>query len=221
MKKVSGVIFDMDGLILDTEAIYCESNVSTAPDFGLTGFDKEYYKEEIGLSEEHAYAKYLADYSNLPKENIDGFFKASRQKVRETFASTGAPLKPGIKEILTYLNEAGIPCVVASSNTEEAIEQLLNKANLMSYFKDTVSGDDVTHAKPHPEIVEVALAKLGTKAEETLMLEDSLNGIRASHTAGIPVIMVPDLLAPDEEALAKSYAVKKDLFEVLEFIKER
>ena len=221
MKKVSGVIFDMDGLILDTEAIYCESNIAIAPEFGLKGFDKEFYKQEIGLSEEHAYEKYLKDFSYLPIEAIDGFFKASRERVRATFATKGAPVKPGIVEILTYLKEENIPCVVASSNTEDAIEQLLNKADLMKFFQGTVSGNDVTHAKPHPEIVELALSKLGTKAEETLMLEDSLNGIRASYSANVPVIMVPDLLEPNEEALEKAYSVKKDLFEVLEFIKER
>ncbi|MBO0477396.1 HAD family hydrolase [Vagococcus sp. DIV0080] len=221
MKKVSGIIFDMDGLILDTEAIYCESNITIAKEFGLKGFDKEHYKEEIGLSDEHAYQKYLKDFSYLPEETIQAFFDASRNRVKERFATEGAPLKPGIIEILTYLKEQNIPCVVASSNTTAAIKQLLEKADVMDFFKDTVSGEDVTHAKPHPEIVEVALKKLGTKAEETLMLEDSLNGIRASYAAHVPVIMVPDLLEPSEEALEKALCVKKDLFEVLDFVKER
>lgn len=221
MNKISGIIFDMDGLMLDTEAIYCESNISTAPEFGLKGFDKAYYKKEIGLSEERAYQKYLTDFDYLPKETIDEFFKASRQKVAEIFATSGAPLKPGIEELLDYLKEENIPCVVASSNTKETVERLLNKANLMRYFKGTISGDEVTHAKPNPEIVEVALRKLGTEANETLMLEDSLNGIRASFSAGVPVIMVPDLLEPSEEALEKAHSIKKDLFEVLTFIQER
>ena len=221
MKKVSGVIFDMDGLILDTEAIYSECNIVTAPKYGLKNFDLDYYKEEIGLSEEHAYQKYVEDFPYLTQDKLDGFFKESRDLVRKTFAETGAAKKPGIVEILTFLKEQNIPCVVASSNTREAIDQLLEKADLSKFFKDTVSGDEVTHAKPHPEIVEIALEKLGTKAEETLMLEDSLNGIRSSFTAGVPVIMVPDLLEPNEEALEKSLTVKKDLFEVLDFIKER
>ncbi|MEG2708285.1 MAG: HAD-IA family hydrolase [Vagococcus sp.] len=175
----------------------------------------------MGLSDEHAYQKYLKDFSYLPEETIQAFFDASRNRVKERFATEGAPLKPGIIEILTYLKEQNIPCVVASSNTTAAIKQLLEKADVMDFFKDTVSGEDVTHAKPHPEIVEVALKKLGTKAEETLMLEDSLNGIRASYAAHVPVIMVPDLLEPSEEALEKALCVKKDLFEVLDFVKER
>ncbi|MFW8053878.1 HAD family hydrolase [Vagococcus fluvialis] len=220
MEKISGIIFDMDGLILDTEAIYCECNVSTAPKYGLKGFDKAYYKEEIGLSEEHAYQKYLSDFDYVSKESIDGFYKESRQKVKDIFDTSGAPLKPGVIELLDYLKEQDIPCVVASSNTTEMINQLLSKANLLPYFKGIVSGDEVTHAKPHPEIVEVALEKLGSPAAETVMLEDSLNGIRASFTAGVPVIMVPDLLEPTEEAIEKTHRIKADLFEVLAYIQK-
>lgn len=211
----------MDGLIFDTEAIYCASNIEMAKEFGLEGYDKAYYQTEIGLSEENVYQKYLVDYAYLPEETIREFFEASRDKVRETFKESGASLKPGVVELLTYLNQEKIPCIVASSNTREAIDQLLGKANLREFFIDTVSGDEVTHAKPHPEIVEVAVKKLNTKAKETLMLEDSLNGIRASYTAGVPVIMVPDLIEPDEEALEKVYAVKKDLFEVKSLIEEK
>ena len=218
MKKVSGVIFDMDGLILDTEAIYSACNIEVAPDFGLDGYDLDKYREEIGLSETHAFEKYLADYPHLPKEAIEGFFNAGREKVLATFAKEGAPKKTGIVELLTYLNEHNIPCVVASSNNRQAVDHLITKANLQDYFKGTISGDDVTHAKPHPEIVEKAVAKLGTHPEETLMLEDSLNGIRASFTAGVPVIMVPDLLPPNEEAIEKSESIQKDLFDVLAFI---
>lgn len=221
MKTINGVIFDMDGLIFDTEAIYCQSNMEAAKEYGLEGFDEAHYREEIGLSDEHAYQKYLKDYSDLPKETIDAFFKASRQKATDTFHASGAPLKAGIRELLEYLKEISVPCVVASSNTTEAIELLLDKADLRSFFKGIVSGNDVTHAKPDPEIIEKAVSLLDTLPNETIMLEDSLNGIRASYTAGVPVIMVPDLLAPCDEALEKVFSVKKDLFEVLTFIKEK
>ncbi|HCM89415.1 MULTISPECIES: HAD family phosphatase [Vagococcus] len=220
MKKISGVIFDMDGLILDTEAIYSASNIEMAKKYGLKGYDEAYYKTEIGLSEEHVFKKYIEDYPYLAEPMIREFFDESRQVVRETFKETGAPLKKGIVELLTYLKKVNIPCIVASSNTEETIEDLLIKANLKDYFIGSVSSNDVTHAKPDPEIVEKALEKLGTKRNETVMLEDSLNGIRASYSAGVPVIMVPDLLEPTDEAIEKSYMIKKDLLEVLTFIKE-
>ncbi|MGX7025450.1 HAD family hydrolase [Vagococcus hydrophili] len=221
MEKISGVIFDMDGLILDTEAIYSASNIVMAEKYGLKGYDEAYYKTEIGLSEEHVFKKYLEDYPYLEESVIREFFDESRQVVRETFKETGAPLKKGIVELLTYLKQASIPCIVASSNTKETIEDLLVKAELKEFFVDVVSCNDVTHAKPDPEIVEKAVEKLGTPKNETVMLEDSLNGIRASYAAGVSVIMVPDLLAPTDEALEKAHSIKKDLLEVLAFISEK
>lgn len=221
MEKISGVIFDMDGLILDTEAIYSVSNIEIAKKFGLEGYDESYYKTEIGLSEDHVLKKYIQDYPNFSEKRIREFFDASRKSVRETFKKEGAPLKKGIVELLNYLKQEKIPCIVASSNTKETIEDLLIKADLKDYFIGYVSSNDVTHAKPDPEIVIKALEKLGTKKNETIMLEDSLNGIRASYSAGVPVIMVPDLLEPTAEAIEKSYMIKKDLLEVLTFIKEK
>ncbi len=220
MKKISGVIFDMDGLIFDTEAIYSASNIATAKEFGLEGYDEAYYRTEIGLCEKRAYQKYLTDFDFLDENIIQQFFDESRKKAKAIFTENGAPLKPGAIELLTYLNEENIPCIVASSNTRAAIDQLLEKADLEKYFITTVSGDEVTHAKPHPEIVEKAVDKLGTSPEETIMLEDSLNGIRASYSAKVPVIMVPDLIEPNTEAFEKTYMIKKDLFEVINLIKE-
>ena len=221
MKNVTGVILDMDGLIFDTEAIYSVTNVSTAQELGIVDYDMAYYYTEIGVGEEEAYENYFKDFPDVPKETIATFFKESRLRSMTKFQEEGAPLKKGALELLMYLKEAGIPRVIASSNTKEAIDTLIEKADIAHFFDDIVSGDDVTRAKPDPEIVLKGLEKLGTKAEETLMLEDSLNGIRASHAANVPVIMVPDLIEPTEEALEKSYAVKKDLLEVMTFIKEK
>lgn len=221
MKKISGVIFDMDGLLLDTEAIYSRVNIEIAPKWGIEGYDETTYMEEIGLGEKAVHAKYFKDYAQLPKESIDGFFKDTRQIIEREFLEKGAPLKSGVLELMAYLKEQNIPMVVASSNHREAINNLLAKAGILSEFKGSVSGDEVTHAKPHPEIVEKAVALLGTKPEETLMLEDSLNGIRASHVAGVPVIMVPDILPANDEAREKAYAIEPDLLAVLELIKNK
>ncbi|MGO3733168.1 MAG: HAD family hydrolase [Vagococcus sp.] len=219
MEKISGVIFDMDGLIFDTEAVYSKMNVQEAQRFGLTGYDEAYYLTEIGLSEEAAYKKYFEDFKDVPKETIAGFIQASRDASWEVLKEKGAPLKPGVLELVTYLNEHKIPSIVASSNNRAAIEALLEKANLTHLFSDIISGDEVTHAKPHPEIVEKAVAKLRTLPSETIMLEDSVNGVRASYSAHVPVIMVPDLIAPDDEVKEKAYRIESDLFDVLNFIK--
>ncbi|MGY3766544.1 HAD family hydrolase [Vagococcus vulneris] len=221
MKKISGVIFDMDGLLLDTEAIYCEYNIKYAKKWGLTGYDEHAYREEIGLGEKAVYEKYFNDYSELPREAIENFFNETRGAIQKEFDRDGAPLKPGVVELINYLKENKIPIAVASSNNRVAVDNLLTKAGILKEFDAVVSGDDVTHAKPHPEIVEKAVAALGTKSEETLMLEDALNGVRAAYAASVPVIMVPDILPPDDEVREKAYAIEPDLFAVKEFIKTR
>ncbi|UUV98622.1 HAD family hydrolase [Vagococcus luciliae] len=219
MKKISGVIFDMDGLLFNTEAVYSKNNIEIAQRFNMPGYDEEYYKSEVGLGEKAVYEKYTNDFPMLEKNDVDQFFKESRESTWNEFNEKGAPLKPGVEELLTYLNHHDIACVVASSNNRVAIDLLLDKAQLTDKFKGIVSGDDVTHAKPHPEIVEKAVSLLGTPKKETIMLEDSLNGIRASFSAGVPVIMVPDLILSNDEANEKTLAVKDDLFAVLDYIK--
>ena len=219
MKKISGVIFDMDGLIFDTEAVYCKNNMKVSKQFNMPGYNQEYYTSEVGLGEKAVYEKYIKDFPMLSTDEIDQFFKESRKSTWEDFSTIGAPIKPGARELLDYLNEQGIRCVVASSNNREAIDMLLEKAELVNCFEGIVSGNDVEHAKPHPEIVEKAVEILGTDRAETVMLEDSLNGIRASFTAGVPVIMVPDLVLPNDEAKEKTLMIKDSLFDVLDYMK--
>lgn len=219
MKKVSGVIFDMDGLVFDTESVYSRQNIETSKKYNMTGYDADYYLSEVGLGEAAVYQKYLKDFKHVGQEDIDAFFEDSREAIWKEFNEQGAPLKPGIMELLTYLNDHDIPCVICSSSKRVAIDLLLEKANMTHLFKGIVSGDDVEHAKPNPEIVEKAVEMLGTKKDETVMLEDSLNGIRASYCAGVPVIMVPDLIAPDAEVEEKAFSVYPDLFSVLDFVK--
>ncbi|MGX4686956.1 HAD family hydrolase [Vagococcus sp. JNUCC 83] len=219
MKKISGVIFDMDGLIFDTESVYSKNNIEIAQKFKMPGYNAEYYKTEVGLGEKAVYEKYIKDFPMLTQDEIDQFFKESRASTWDDFSTVGAPIKPGMEELLTYLNNHGIKCVVASSNNREAIDLLLEKAGLLDKFSGIVSGNDVIHAKPNPEIVEKAVDILGTSKEETVMLEDSLNGIRASYTAGVPVIMVPDLILPNDEAIEKTLTIKDSLYDVLDYVK--
>lgn len=209
----------MDGLIFDTEAVYCKNNIEISKKFNMPGYGKEYYTSEVGLGEKAVYEKYIKDFPMLSTDEINQFFKESRDSTWEDFSTVGAPVKPGARELLEYLNEQGIRCVVASSNNREAIDILLEKADMEKYFDGIVSGNDVEHAKPHPEIVEKAVEILGTEKNETVMLEDSLNGIRASFTAGVPVIMVPDLVLPNDEAKEKTWMIEDSLFDVLDYIK--
>lgn len=219
MKKIKGVLFDMDGLLLDTESVYCRTNIELSEKWGLEGYDAAHYLSELGKGEEQVYHSYFEDFPNTPAENVEGFFKETRASIAREFAEIGVPAKKGAVELLTYLNEENIPCLIVSSNNRKPIDDLLRNGNLTHFFTDVISADDVTHAKPHPEIVEKAIERLGILPEEGLMLEDSLNGIRASHAAGVPVMMVPDLMQPEAEAKEKAIAIYPSLLEVLDAIK--
>ncbi|MPN19198.1 Pyrophosphatase PpaX [bioreactor metagenome] len=121
-------------------------------------------------------------------------------------------------ELLDFLEEQDIPKVVASSNQRKVIELLLEKNNLLTRFDMIVSAENVKRAKPDPEIFLLAQQKLGTTKENTLILEDSQNGILAAEAAEIPVIMVPDLLEPSAELADKTVAVVSSLHEIPTFI---
>lgn len=213
MKKIDGVIFDMDGLLFDTEMIYYRATQKAADTLGFS-YSKELYMKYIGISDQELFKDYHEMYKEHGKEKVDKFIRQAYEDTYQEFESGNVPLKEGVLELLELLKEKEIPRVVASSNVRSAIELLLKNANITSYFDAIISCEDVTRAKPDPEIFQVALQKLGTKAEKTLVLEDSFHGVTAAHTAGIPVIMIPDLLLPTEEIKEKAVNIFKSLKEV-------
>lgn len=218
-KPFKGIIFDMDGLLFDTESLYCQANMKIAPKHGIKNYDEEYYRGLIGLSDEETAEIYYEDFAEVGKTAIDAFILEGHLEVKEMFLAGLAPIKPGVIEILTYLKAEKIPCIVASSNLRQFIDILLEKAEIRRYFIDIISGDDVAKAKPDPEIVHKALAKLELAPEECLMLEDSRNGILASYRAGVPVIMVPDMIAPTPEVAEMTLEILPSLHEVINYLK--
>ncbi len=215
--KVEGVIFDMDGLLFDTEKIYYKASQKTADKYGLP-FDETYYLSYLGVSDEELHESYYRDYKRFGRRTVAKFIEESYGEMERIFQEEGAAVKPGALELLDFLEEQGIPKIIASSNLRRFIELLLDKAKLKHRFIDYVSAEDVTFSKPHPEIVQKAVQKLNTTAAAALMLEDSLNGVRASFAADVPVIMIPDLLPASIEAKEKSLAVLGSLKEVPEFL---
>lgn len=217
MTKVEGVIFDMDGLLFDTELIYYRSTQKVADAMGFP-YSRALYQKFIGVSDEEVQGKYHEIYKEHGKEKVDEFIRLAYEDTYQEFEAGNVPLKEGVIELLTYLEEKNIPRVVASSNVRSAIDLLLKNAEIRHYFDDIISCENVTRAKPDPEIFQVALARLGTSAEKTLILEDSYHGVTAAHTAGIPVIMVPDLLEPTKDMEEKTLDILTSLKEVPGFI---
>lgn len=215
--KVNAVIFDMDGLLFDTEMVYYEATQMVADQMGFP-YDKEFYLRFLGVSDEEVWANYHEIFAEYGRETVQRFIDESFQETLTRFASGNVQLKPGVMALLDFLDEQEIPKVVASSNQRKVIELLLEKNNLLTRFDTIVSAENVKRAKPDPEIFLLAQQKLGTAKENTLILEDSQNGILAAEAAEIPVIMVPDLLEPSAELADKTVAVVSSLHEIPTFI---
>lgn len=213
------VIFDMDGLLFDTEIVYYEASQMVADQMGFP-YDKELYLKYLGVSDEEVWANYHQIFASFGKNNVQKFINDAYEETIRRFSLGAVQLKPGVIELLDFLEEHRIPKVVASSNQRHIIELLLEKNQLTNYFETIVSAENVKRAKPDPEIFLLAHEYLGTKKQETLVLEDSKNGILAAASAEIPVIMIPDLLAPSEDLQQKTLAVLSSLHELPGYLKK-
>lgn len=208
----------MDGLIFDTETLYYRANKEVADELGLP-FDYAYYQRFIGVSDEELHENLYRDFKN--DEKVARLIADGRTRLEEIVAKDGLLVKPGFHELLDYLEVNEIKKVVASSNLEEFIRYFLERENLQNRFDYFVSGNDVKRAKPDPEIFEKAWTDLGVSKAETLILEDSINGIRAAYDAEIDVIMIPDLIPPSPEAEEKTAAIFEDLSYVKHYIHKK
>jgi haloacid dehalogenase superfamily, subfamily IA, variant 3 with third motif having DD or ED/haloacid dehalogenase superfamily, subfamily IA, variant 1 with third motif having Dx(3-4)D or Dx(3-4)E len=216
---IKGIIFDMDGLIFDTETIYYQASQEVADNLGLP-YDEDYYDKYIGVSDSDLHEAYHKRYDKeFGSALVDEFISKSYQKVEELFIRGMVAKKPGLDQLLDYLNENNIKKALATSNSRFLVNLLLEKNNLVQDFQSVVSAEDVQFAKPNPEIFELALEKLGLKKDEVLILEDSKNGILAAQKAGIKALMIPDRI-PKEAVDYDLAGVLTSLEEVIDFLKK-
>lgn len=220
MKTKKGIIFDMDGLIFDTEQLYYQATqeVADAMEFN---YDFSIYEKYIGVSDEELWEAYHEFYDEIHgRETVVTFIDRAFDRGIELFEAGLAELKPGVLELLDYLDQNKIPRVIASSNQRQIIDILLEKKHIAKRFDQVISFEDVSRAKPDPEIFEKAHLFLALPKEDLLILEDSKNGVLAAHSAGIDVIMIPDLLAPTPELKAKALTILNSLLEVPNFLEK-
>ena len=209
------VIFDMDGVIFDTENLGRYAWRQAAPFFGIDNID-EVYSKIIGTKYERGLEILRENFgADFPAED---FRKKAGTFVREVL-DTKIPIKPFVPELLTFLKENGIKTALASSTKYEIVLKELKQEGLIDYFDVIIGGDLVTRSKPEPDIFLKAINDLGEKAENCFIVEDSYNGIRAAYASGAKPVMVPDIVQPDEEMKAKCHKIFADLGEVMEFLK--
>lgn len=209
------VIFDMDGVIFDTERAVIDVWKNVADKYGIPDII-EYCTECLGVNAAEAKVKFSARYGG--KYNYDELRAEKTGKVVEMFSRGEIAVKPGAENILKNLKLRGYKVALASSTREEAVRKELTAAGLIEYFDEIATGDMVSRSKPAPDIFLMACEKLGVSPEESFGIEDSFNGIRSCHSAGLVTIMVPDILQPDEEIKELADAVLPDLDSALEYI---
>lgn len=212
---VNGVIFDMDGLMFDTERIWATLWDPALASLGMTykeGLD-DAARGSAGESMDRILRQFYGE------ECDTAAIKAALNREADRAFAPPPPKKPGLDELMGWLTEQGIPMAVASSSRRSAILHHLENWEMTHAFKAVVSGDEVTDSKPNPEIFLLAAKALGTAPAHTLVLEDSHNGIRAGAAGGFITVMVPDLMPADEEMQQLFTAQCKDLHEVLAKLK--
>ena len=214
MKK--GVIFDMDGLMFDTERLWdtfwepaCEALGVPMP-----ADRAAFYASGRGLAGQYL-LEHIREYFPMidPQKMLDKVWQVGDARFAQ-----GVPCKPGLKELLATLEEKGIPRVVASSSPRNMIEQNLQTTGTARYFHDVVCGADVQRSKPAPDIFLEAARRLGLDCRDCVVLEDSFNGVRDGRAGGALTVKVPDLAQPDEEIRQLYDYCCHDLFEVRDLL---
>lgn len=214
--QYQAVVFDMDGVIFDTERLVIE-------------FWKEVAKKHNIPNVEHTCIQCLGTNRVRTREiflenyGADFPFDPYRAEVTELFNThyKGVPLptKPGIRELLNYLQEQDIKVGLASSTAQHLVRDEIGTAGLLPYFQTLVCGDMVEHSKPAPDIFLKACEILNAAPTKSIAIEDSFNGIRSAHCAGMTPIMVPDQVQPTDEIRTLAFHVMPSLLDVLNWLK--
>jgi len=211
------VVFDMDGVIFDSERLVLECWTEVAEKMGIKDMDKVYY-QCIGVN--LAQSKEITMDFYGPEFPYDRFRTEASFLYHSRYDDGRLPMKPGVVELLEFLKQHGYRVGLATSTRYEVVRQELRDAGILPYFQTLTCGDMVTVSKPNPEIFLKACEALSVAPEEAIAIEDSFNGIRAAHRAGMFPVMVPDMVAPDEEMRTLAGRVGKDLFEVREWLSQ-
>lgn len=213
---LEAVVFDMDGLLLDTEALYRTAIFEACASVGHEMVDA-LHLSFIGAPKETSAALLKAHFGpDFPL--LDYYWHCRR--AFERLCSAGVPLKPGARDLLEFLNDRGVPRALATSSEREAAEDHLGRAGVLELLDVLVARTDVASGKPHPETFLRAAERLGANPVRCLALEDSHNGVRAASAAGMATIMVPDMLAPTDEIQALCVGVLENLNQVRNALEE-
>jgi HAD superfamily hydrolase (TIGR01509 family) len=216
-------IFDMDGLLIDSERAIMRAWLAGARELGLEMVEGDFVRC-VGRAGPESDA-ILIEVLGGPE-----LFRATQSRAHALLRDHAEaqsrlhegepvfPLKAGALALLGALREAGVPCAVASSSRVAEIRHRLGAVGVLSFFAAVTGGDEVLRGKPDPAIYRLAASRLGIPAEDCIAFEDSENGARAAQAAGIRVVIVPDLKRPGDDVVSRSHRVLDSLEEAIEHV---
>jgi HAD superfamily hydrolase (TIGR01509 family) len=217
ISKYKAAIFDIDGLMLDTEIVSYRGWKQACEEFGYI-LDDDTYHKVIGLI--------VPDMKPIFEKAFGPGFPlqdADRKRLKymyEYFEKYGVTFKPGLQELLDFIDGYGLKKAVATSSSRESAMKKLTIGGLVKKFEAIVTGDDVSRGKPAPDIFLAACEKLKIRPQQCLVFEDSENGVLAAHNADMSVIMVPDVKRPTKQVAAFSLKVFDTLSDAIPFLEK-
>ncbi len=215
--KINLVIFDMDGLMFDTEKLIYRSWKESCKKYKQK-INNGIFNKTIGLDWKRTIEVYKKYYgSSLPYEDI---IDETMNIFEDFIRSEGVPLKEGLLELLEYNKKKQLKMAIATSTRRDRTEMMLNLSDTGKYFDTVVCGDEITNGKPDPEIFLETAKKLNFRPENCMVLEDSANGIIAAYKAGMLPVIVPDIIKPGKEIEAMIFKKFDSLKEVKNYFED-
>lgn len=214
--NIKAVLFDMDGLMVDTESLATEAFIHSAKKQGYD-MTKEETLMVLGFTTKSIYdfwENYFKNSDVSGKQLVDDHYKY----IENVLFTTGSRKMPYIEELLKHLKENNYKIAVASSSNMNHIINNMEKTGLKKYIDEFASGAEVENSKPAPDVFLLAAERLGVEPKKCLVLEDSKAGVLAGSSAGAKVIMVPDMFSPDDECKEKAYKIVNNLGEVIKLL---
>lgn len=214
---LDAVVFDVDGTLFDTEALSRGTWFEIGTKMNCLPV-WERYEEFIGRPRPDI-RDHLREIMG-PDFPAEDFLLICSRRSQEKMEQNGVPMKPGVREILDFLAQRHIPMALATSTGGERTARRLELTGLGHYFREIVTGDQIHRGKPDPQIYQVACQRLGVDPARALAVEDSRNGILSATAAGLPTVMIPDLIPPDAELEEKIFRRFDSLAELRDFLAE-
>ncbi|MBQ3664897.1 MAG: HAD family phosphatase [Lachnospiraceae bacterium] len=215
MRKYDAVIFDMDGIIFDSERATLACWISLEKKYGICDMEKNFLAC-IGTTKDRTREIMLEAYGD--EFPYDLYAKEASKMFHDKYDGGRLPMKKGVTNILDYLKKNHKKIALASSTRLKTVIEQLREAHILTYFDEVIAGDMVAKSKPEPDIFLLACKKIGVDPDNAYAVEDSYNGIKAAYAGGLKAVMVPDLLPADDEMIKLAEIVVNDLDCVVDYL---